>query len=365
MEMYDFVGPILRRLDPEFAHRLGLFALRHGLAPRFDATDDPSERAGLRVRNRVGIAAGFDKNGVALEGMERLGIGFVEVGTILVKPWGGNSDAPRLKRYPGELGIWNRLGFPSAGLEQVKRNLSAFPRSMRRGMLVACNIGPHPERVRSSESAEAFFAIARDDLTALVERLHEDADVFVVNLSSPNTQGLRTGLQHHELAERVLLPLQQTIARLDARSGRTKPTPLLLKLPPEDAGKAAWTAESLGALISKVLDSGACQGFVAVNTSTRLAAEFGESAGGVSGRPLLNPALEVIGLLRGMIGPDRLLIGSGGITDPAGAVRMVDAGADWVELYSGLIYRGPGLIPRCARALKEHAMSRPASLPLA
>jgi dihydroorotate dehydrogenase len=334
---------------------LTLLALRAPVLPVWRRVDDPFQWQGLRFRNRAGIAAGFDKNAVALRGIESLGTGFVEIGTILVDAWPGNELRPRVKRVPGSQAIWNRLGFPSAGLEKIQKNLKAFSRAKRQGLVVGCNIGPHPGHVRAAKSAAEYLTTARDELLHLVRALFEDADFFVVNLSSPNTPGLRKLLHAEGLAGELLVPLIQTIRRLDGECQRAHATPLLVKLPPEDSDGVAWTSETLERVAHPLLASGACDGFVAVNSSSRLAAEAGEESGGISGAPLRPTALQVIRDLRQMIGPAPLIVGSGGLSDARHAVEFIEAGSDLVEMYSGLVYHGPGLITDCAVAMQRHA----------
>lgn len=353
MPLYDLAWPLIRMLPPERAHQLGLAALR--LPARWaPVVNDPFTWRGLTFRNRVGIAAGFDKNGTALAGIERLGVGFVEVGTILVAPWPGNLERPRLRRLIREKAIWNRLGFPSDGLDVIAPRLARFPRERRRGMLVGCNIGPHPGHLKAAGSPEAYLGLVYDELRTLVERLHPHADFFVVNLSSPNTTGLRGILRDPRVGREVIVPLKQRLGELDHAGSRTHATPLFLKLPPEDVDRLPWSAQTLGPIISPLAAERACDGFVAVNTSTRLTKELlGLDAGGVSGRPLLPIALDAIRLLRSLVGPEFLILGGGGVTVPADAVALRDAGSDVVELYSGMIYAGPGLPAACARALVE------------
>jgi dihydroorotate dehydrogenase len=352
---------IMRLAPPELAHQLALRALRLPWLPRWRSHHDPFDWHGLRFRNRVGIAAGFDKNGVALRGIESLGVGFIEVGTILVKPWRGNELRPRIKRLAPSLGIWNRLGFPSHGVESISRNLKSFPRPARHGIAIGCNIGPHPGNLKGARSVADYLEISRAELCQLVEVLFEDTDFFVVNLSSPNTSGLRDLFKCEDLSACLFLPLRQVIERLAAESARPRPAPLLVKLPPEDADRNPWTSESLRAVVEPIVACGASDGFVAVNTSSRLAAELGEESGGVSGGPLRSVALQVVELLRRLVGPQSLVIGSGGITDPEHAAALIEAGSDLVEIYSGLVYRGPGLLESCAAALRER---NPLSSPL-
>lgn len=351
MGLYDLAGPLVRSLPPETAHAFGLSMLK--LPIRWAKTvDDPFLWKGLTFRNRIGIAAGFDKNAVALRGLERLGIGFVEVGTILVEPWAGNPDRPRMERLYDQKGIWNRLGFPSEGVDIIAQRLKRCPRSTRRGMLVACNIGPHPGHLKTCATPQAFLDLARTELLELVDKLHEETDFFVINLSSPNTAGLRGMLSDPRLASMLVKPVHEKLALLATKLNRS--IPLLMKLPPDNPEKQAWTVQTLKPIVAPLLAAGACDGFVAVNTSTRLTQEIlKRDAGGVSGGPLLPIAVESIRLLRSLVGPEMMIIGCGGITQPADAVTLHQAGAELVELYSGMIYLGPTLPADCARMLKE------------
>jgi dihydroorotate dehydrogenase len=358
MLRYRHLWPVIQRLPPEFAHALGLQLLR--LPVRFGAkmVQDPFTWGGLTFRNRIGMAAGFDKNGVCLRGVERLGAGFVEVGTVLVAPWKGNAVTPRLKRLIDCGGIWNRLGFTSHGLNAVAAHLAGVPRPKRNGLVVACNIGPHPGHLKAATTRDDVLAAVRQELLTLSNSLYSNADLFVVNLSSPNTPGLRSLLQDAELGSAVLLPLRRQIQQLDRQFGRAWRTPLLVKLPPEDERREPWSGESLKVLLTPLLDRDACDGFVAVNTSTRLAQKLvgvlrnPELPGGVSGGPLRGEALRVVELVRGLIGRERLLIGCGGVMAPEHAYEFLSAGADLVEVYSGMIYVGPGLIGKCAQAMQ-------------
>jgi dihydroorotate dehydrogenase len=353
MIRFETVRPILHLLPPEVSHQLTLLALRTIGVREWRTVDDPFEWHGLCFRNRVGIAAGFDKNAVALPGIEALGTGFVEVGTILVEPWKGNTLRPRVKRISGIEAIWNRLGFPSEGLDRIRKNLCAFPRSARKGLVVACNIGPHPAHVQKAKSAADYLATARDELLHLAAALFEYADLFVINLSSPNTPGLRNLLQSQDLARELFHPLIRTVRQLDIDSKRAHRTPLLVKLPPEDVNRVTWTEESLRTVVESLVATNACDGFVAVNTSSRLAIELGEDSGGISGGPLRTTALQLIRNLRHVVGSGPLVIGSGGITDPEHAAEFIEAGSDLVEMYSGLVYRGPGLLADCADLLRK------------
>ena len=358
MLRYRHVWPLVRLLPPEFAHALGLKLLK--LPIRFAAppSDDPFTFAGLTFRNRVGIAAGFDKNAACVGGIERLGAGFVEVGTILVSPWRGNRVSPRMKRLRDLHAIWNRLGFTSRGLAVAATNLCGYPRERRRGLIVAANIGPHPGHLKTLSTRGEILATTLSEFRHLVEALFLKVDLFVINLSSPNTPGLRSLLQCPELCDAVVLPVRRRIRQLDEQTARKWRTPLLVKLPPEDENRELWTDDTLRGIVGPLLATDACDGFVAVNTSTRLAMKHAhfpppELPGGVSGDPLRAQALRVVAMLRALVGPEKLVIGCGGVMAPAHAVEFRRAGADLVELYSGMIYGGPGLPARCAQALLE------------
>jgi dihydroorotate dehydrogenase len=355
MLRYRHLWPIIRQFPPELAHRLALWSLRMPVRLG-EAVEDPFSWNGLTFRNRAGVAAGFDKNAACLAGLERLGAGFVEVGTILVEPWQGNQISPRMARLLKLRGLWNRLGFTSLGFQRVQWNLARFPRERRRGMVIACNIGPHPGNLKKTTNRTDALATAKAELLQLAEALHPHADLFVVNLSSPNTPGLRSLLQSAELAEMVIAPIRGLMRRLDETSARSWRTPLLIKLPPEDENRELWNDESLAKVVRPLLAADAGDGFVAVNTSTRLALQHfplgtNDLPGGISGDPLRQEALRVVAMLRRLIGPNKLLIGCGGIMAPEHAEDFRRAGADLVELYSGMVFAGPGLVSRCAKEI--------------
>jgi len=345
--LYQKLWPLLRLADAERAHRAGLRLLQSPIAWGCTLRDaQPFCWQGLRVRNRIGIAAGFDKDAQALRGMAGLGAGFAEVGTVLNRPWPGN-PAPRLRRIPGRRALWNRLGFPSAGLAQVQRRLA---RGAYSDLAVGCNIAPHPLTLRENNALPR----ARAELAELVEGLHPHAAFFTINLSSPNTRGLRAQFYGADFSAELVAPTRECIARLDARAGRAA-TPLLVKLPPEDAAQQPFCAESFAALLQPLLSPGVCDGFVAVNSSARLARrrsgeEEAALPGGISAAPLL-PVAEALMRWLSALAPDHLRIGCGGVMSPGDAHRLQQAGAHLVEIYTGLIYCGPALIADCAAAL--------------
>jgi dihydroorotate dehydrogenase len=343
---------LLQPLGPELGHRLALLGLRSGLL-RGTRVADPFVWRGLTFPNRVGVAAGFDKNGVAVSGIAAIGAGFVEIGTVLERPWDGQPLRPRMTRLAGERGLWNRLGFPSDGADAVAQRLA---RARRDGLVVGANVAPHPLTVR--RASEPGFAVRlRDELNSLAATLHPHADFFVVNLSSPNTAGLRGVLHGSGFADEIVAPLRAQLRALDRRAARARSTPLLVKLPPEDEERRAWSETSLARLVAPLARPDACDGFVAANTSIALALARSPPArpdapGGVSGAPLQPLAIAALKALRACAHPDQLRIGVGGVMRAEDAAALAEAGAQLVELYSGMVYRGPRLVAECAEALR-------------
>jgi dihydroorotate dehydrogenase len=351
--VYETLWPLVRLVPSELAHELGLLALRAPVRWAGAAVEDPVEWRGHRFRNRVGIAAGLDKNGVALRGLAALGVGFIELGTVLARPHAGNAVRPRLRRLPRERALWNRLGFPSQGAARVRDRVARAPLAE---VALAVNLAPHPLTVRSAEREPGFAAKARAELFEVARLLHPWAAFFVLNASSPNTPGLRRQLEGGGFAQEIVAPLRAELLRLDAAARRLAPTFLLLKLPPEDADGKPLGPEGLGRLVKPMLSPDVCDGFVAINTSVslaRAAVRVGEEepSGGISGAPLRALALEAMAALAALA-PSQLRIGVGGVMEPADACALVSAGAHLVELYSGLVYRGPRLVRDCAAALR-------------
>lgn len=333
--LYPLVRPALFALDPERAHRLALAALRTaGLLPsyagkRLSSYHRPVELLGLRFHNRVGLAAGFDKNGVAVDGLGRLGFGFIEIGTVTPRAQPGQAQL-RLFRAPRQDALVNRLGFPNDGTAACALRL----RQRRYQGVLGVNIG---------KNADTPLERATDDYLAALRAVHEVADYVAINISSPNTVALR---ELH--ARERLQPLLECLLRERESLVRSRghALPLLLKLSPDLATTAlrqvATTARELG------LD-----GLIATNTTVQrpYAIDTSLEAGGLSGRPLHRLALETVVRLREALGGGFPVIGVGGIDSPEAALAMRRAGADLVQLYTGLIYRGPGLITDCVRAL--------------
>ncbi|HEX4049328.1 MAG TPA: quinone-dependent dihydroorotate dehydrogenase [Steroidobacteraceae bacterium] len=328
---YRAIRPALFALDPERAHQLALDALRLAgrRTPRLPSTTT-IECMGLRFPNRVGLAAGFDKNAVAIDGLGALGFGFIEVGTVTPRAQAGQAR-PRLFRLPAAGALINRLGFPNDGAESVAARL----RRRRYPGIVGVNIG---------KNATTSIAHAVDDYVSCLRIVRNVADYVVVNVSSPNTARLRE-LQTAERLKPLLCALLHERA-CGPREARHR-LPLLLKIAP-DLPPAELPC------IAGLLKSLPMDGVVATNTTTRrhgTALAANRQAGGLSGRPLRSIALNVVVELRAHLGPDFPIIGVGGIDSPHSALDMLVAGANLVQLYTGLIYRGPTLVSQIVRAL--------------
>ena len=337
--MYGLARPLLFCLDAERAHDLGLKAIemayRGGLNPllasRFAPL--PVTAFGLQFDNPVGLAAGLDKNGAHVDALATLGFGFIEIGTTTPRPQPGN-PRPRMFRLPEREAVINRLGFNNDGVEALLRNLE---RTRYTGVL-GINIGKNKDTPNER---------AADDYVFCLERVHARAGYVTVNVSSPNTQGLRD-LQADETLKRLLGTLRETQLRLDARHG--KHTPLLLKIAP-DLDEAA-----LDAIARTVLDSG-IDGLICTNTTLDRAPVAGQphagEAGGLSGAPLRARATAVLQGMAQRLGGRVPLIGVGGITRGADAADKIAAGATLVQFYTGMIYRGPALIGECVEAIRS------------
>ena len=326
-----------RKVDPERAHHLGFAAVRAG-APvlrglgRLDRRSGGAvEAMGLRFANRLGLAAGFDKNAVGIDAMAALGFGHIEVGTVTGEAQPGN-PRPRLFRLPQDRAVVNRMGFNNDGAEAVAARLARRGRRPD-GPVLGVNIGK--TKVVPDDDQAAVEA----DYEKSARLLAGHADYLVVNVSSPNTPGLRN-LQSVDKLGPLLERVQVTA---DAAAGRR--VPLLVKIAPDLADADVLEVADLA------LDLGLA-GIIATNTTTSRAGLVSDpaevdrlGAGGLSGPPLAARACEVVALLRGRVGPDLTLIGVGGISTPADARARLDAGATLLQGYSAFVYEGP-LWPR-------------------
>jgi len=335
--LYALARPLLFALDPETAHLLTLALadapLRLGLLHLPRVPPQPVRAMGLEFRNPVGLAAGLDKNAEHVDALGALGFGFIEVGTVTPRPQPGN-PRPRLFRLPAANALINRLGFNNVGLDVFLDNLA---RATWRGVL-GINIGRNFDTPNER---------AADDYVACLERVYARASYVTVNVSSPNTAGLRA-LQERQQLEALLGRLTEVRERLADRHGRR--VPLALKVSPDlSPGEIRDIA---AAVRQSRMDA-----LIATNTSlARNGVEhlaLGREAGGLSGAPIRERATAVLASFAAELKGEVPLIGVGGILSGADAVEKLAAGASLVQLYTGLIYRGPGLIAECARAIAQ------------
>ena len=338
--MYGLARPFLFGLDPERAHALGLSALesayRCGLNPLLAARPQPlpTKVLGLAFPNPVGLAAGLDKNGAHIDALLSLGFGFVEIGTVTPKPQPGNPK-PRMFRLPQHRAIINRLGFNNDGVDALVRNVE---RAQRKGGLLGINIGRNKDTPNESAESDYLFCL---------ERVYPLADYITVNISSPNTAGLRE-LQEEQALRRLVSILREAQERLGAQHG--KRVPMLVKVAPDLSDDDIDAA-------GRVLADLHVDGVVATNTTvSRIAVQehrLARAAGGLSGAPLMDKSTAVLRMLRTRLPEAIPLIGVGGIMTGADAAKKMAAGASLVQLYTGLIYRGPALVGECVDAMRR------------
>lgn len=338
--MYDLARSLLFRLDAEVAHGLSLTSLDWVERLRLSGLlagkriDDPVEVMGLSFPNRIGLAAGLDKNADHLDALGALGFGFVEVGTVTPRAQSGN-PRPRLFRVPERGAIINRMGFNNHGVDHLVERVKA---TRYRGV-IGINIG-------KNLTTEVENAV--DDYLYCLVRVHAHAHYVAVNISSPNTPGLRN-LQFGDHLDELLGRLREAGSRLDQSNGRR--VPLTVKIAPD------MEAEEVG-LVAESLQRNGIDAVIATNTTVSREAVAGlanaEEQGGLSGSPVFEPSNRVVALLREAL-PQMPIIGVGGVDSGQAAVSKREAGADLVQLYSGFIYRGPALVAECAEALRAAA----------
>jgi dihydroorotate dehydrogenase len=326
------VRPLLFRLDPETAHHLALGVLRacSALPPalrllrRFQPSSKPRTVFGVTFPNRIGLAAGFDKNAIAMPAWAALGFGFVEIGTVTAKPQPGN-PRPRIFRFPDQQALINRLGFNNDGADVVAERLRKLRESGRWPAIpVGINIGKSKVTPLEEAPNDYFYSF---------RRLAEHADYVVLNVSSPNTPGLRS-LQERDALVRLLATIS------DANAGAK---PLLLKIAPE-------LSEAELEKIIATCEAHKLSGLIATNTTLDHTAVPGaaDQTGGLSGAPLRNRSTEVVRFIRSRT--KLPIIGVGGIADAESAREKFEAGVDLVQVYTGYVYRGPSLLREIADA---------------
>jgi len=330
---YALARPLFFALDPETAHHLALSLAR--FAVRAAMPDRPVTAMGLRFPNPVGLAAGLDKDAAHIDGLARLGFGFIEVGTVTPRPQPGN-PRPRIFRIVQKDALINRFGFNNVGVDAFMANIG---RSRWRGIL-GINIG---------KNADTPVERAADDYAFCLEKVYGAASYVTVNVSSPNTKGLRD-LQQERQLEDLLGRLAGARERLARSYGRR--VPLALKVAPD------LQPGEIQAIADAVLRHG-FDGLIATNTSTSREGIAGlphaEEAGGLSGAPIFEKSTAVLSAFHDRLAGKATLIGAGGILSAADAQRKFQAGASLVQLYTGLVYRGPGLVRECASAYPAQA----------
>ncbi|HET8748909.1 MAG TPA: quinone-dependent dihydroorotate dehydrogenase [Ramlibacter sp.] len=338
---YALARPFLFGLDAEAAHELTL-----GTLARLNATPlqrvwrnafvpDPIELAGLRFPNRIGLAAGLDKNARCIDALGAMGFGFVEVGTVTPRPQPGN-PRPRIFRLPQADALINRLGFNNDGLDAFVGNVlrSQF---RAQGRLLGLNIG---------KNATTPIEQATSDYLTGLAGVYPHADYVTVNISSPNTRNLRA-LQSDEALDALLGALAERREELAHQHGRR--VPLFVKIAPD-------LDEAQVDVIAGTLRRHGMDGVIATNTTIARDKVQGlphaEETGGLSGAPLLEASNRVIGQLRAALGPGYPIVGVGGVMSAEDALSKLRAGADVVQIYTGLIYRGPALVDQIAKAFR-------------
>ena len=342
--MYSLARPFLFGLDAERGHSLGLKAIemayRTGTSPLLarPVAPMPTKAMGLTFPNPVGLAAGLDKNGAYIDALLALGFGFVEIGTVTPRPQPGNPK-PRMFRLPQHQAVINRLGFNNEGVDVLVRNVE---RARRKHGLLGINIGRNKDTSNERAAADYLYCL---------ERVYPLADYITVNISSPNTAGLRE-LQEEQSLRRLVGCLREAQERLASQHG--KRVPVLVKIAP-DLADADIDA------VARVLADMGVDGVVATNTTVARTAVQGDrhagEVGGLSGAPLMGQATLVLRRLRARLPESIPLVGVGGILSGADAVAKMAAGANLVQCYTGLVYRGPELIAECVDAMRRRKES--------
>jgi dihydroorotate dehydrogenase len=339
--LYAFARPFLFSLDPEVAHNLALPSLKRAAALGLTKViaqpkPDPRTVMGITFPNPVGLAAGLDKDGAYIDGLASLGFGFIEVGTVTPRAQPGNPQ-PRMFRLPKANAIINRLGFNNGGVDAFVANVQASKFYQNKEGVLGLNIG---------KNADTPIERAVDDYLHCLEKVYPYASYVTVNISSPNTKNLRQ-LQGESELDALLSRLKNAQQRLADRHMRY--VPIALKIAPDIEAEQIDTIAA--ALVRHKMDA-----VIATNTTTTRSAVKGmphaEETGGLSGAPVFELSNTVIRALKKQLGDALPIIGVGGIFSGKDAQAKIDAGASLVQVYTGLIYRGPAMIRECATALR-------------
>lgn len=329
MNLYTSIRPLLFHLDPEVAHNLTLKSIANfpSLIPKY-RYNDPVTLMGITFPNRLGLAAGLDKDGIAVRGFDRMGFGLIEVGTVTPRPQPGN-DKPRLFRLPEHQAIINRMGFNNHGVDNLVRNVASL-----RGKLNA-KLGINLGKNKDTPNEKAL-----DDYVQGMNAAYAHADYLTINISSPNTQGLRA-LQHGESLRKLLSGLKSAQTKNATIHGRY--VPILVKIAPDMSTTAL--DQMLVTIVTVQID-----GIIATNTTldkTSVANHrYGNEQGGLSGAPLTEKSDRIVAHIRERL-PNIPIIAAGGVMTAEDYLVKRKSGADLVQIYTGLIYRGPRLVKEC------------------
>jgi dihydroorotate dehydrogenase len=344
MKPYQFCLPLLFRLNPERAHTLTIYLMYMAgeirpinelLGRLFAAPFLPVQEFGINFPNPIGLAAGYDKDGLGWRGLACLGFGHIEVGTVTPEPQAGNPK-PRLFRLPEEEGLINRMGFPGKGAEFVLKQIS---RPRPRNLVLGVNIG---------KNKNTPLETSADDYLKLIKIFAPHVDYLTINVSSPNTIGLRQ-LQKRQALNRLLKQIDMAREQL-IRDG-LRHLPLLVKLAPD------LDDEQLDDALD-VIQLNHMDGVIATNTTISregVNSKLAFESGGLSGRPLFNQSLTIVDKIYKRTGGSLPIIGAGGIFDANGVHRMMDAGAKLIQIYTGLIYRGPGIVKSMLQQFRNYS----------
>ncbi len=340
---YQLFRPLLFLFSPETSHHLSLHSLKLfsklGLLKAFTKKTKTNsiEVMGIKFPNQVGLAAGLDKNGDYIEALSQLGFGFIEIGTITPRPQAGN-PSPRLFRLPKANAIINRMGFNNLGIKHLLTQVDQLRQKGYQG-IIGINIG---------KNFDTAVENAVDDYLICLRDAYPLADYITINISSPNTPGLRN-LQYGEELNTLLSILKQEQQRLAKQYSHT--VPLAVKVAPD------LNTEEI-VFIAKTLLDNHIEALIATNTTlSRKAVKdlaHANEAGGLSGEPVRDPSTEIIRQFAQILGDKIPIIGVGGISCGADAVEKIKAGATLIQIFSGLIYQGPALVTECVQALEEY-----------
>jgi dihydroorotate dehydrogenase len=336
--MYSFFRPLLFKLDPETAHHLTLQLIRlAGIFPpsrqilqaRYAVPEHPVDVFGLHFSNPIGLAAGYDKDGIALRGLSTLGFSHIEIGTVTLHPQPGN-PRPRVFRLVEDQAVINRMGFPGQGADKMEKQLKM---KRPKNLIVGVNLG---------KNKDTPLEEAASDYMLLVRRFMPLADYLAINVSSPNTAGLRR-LQGREMLEALLKAIAREREKLISRDGCK--TPILVKLAPDLAEQEL--EDALDAILRTGMD-----GVIATNTTLAregLHSKHREETGGLSGAPLRSRSEEILRSVVKKLNGRLPVVSVGGIMNPMDARARLEAGAALVQVYTGLVYFGPGLVKQMIR----------------